>query len=510
MLDSPRRSLSSNPLYGAATDEAMRDSKEKGPADDFTYVSEQYPIPWEAPDLYTQVAKFLEQPAPQRPPKETIWVFAPGMWDVWSLAAFPSGTAESYLTSMVFDLFSTIETLYDAAHDVKSIAYSNYKTVALDDDIILAAGNKTANINNPEETPGGNSELRWEEAASEPFRVVIPLLFDPSLVPGWHLDRPNAPALHTKPEQLRNAVRLTKRWNDYVMDEMNNWVKKNVTFIHPDDRAKFDPAAAAAAAPTGSGKKAETPNISSKQRRDNGRPFVPTLLRDGILFRMSDYLMDMIIDGQMRLRGIVDKKGFGKLPKAESFLEVNKPCVAPEVIGLPIEATKITTELHFQDEEEEKKNKEKQQHAGNNNSDDPTHTLVAPGPPTGTDTAVDDPTHTYVAPGPPTGTDQPNHNANLGHAKSRYRSKSKAKREGVPVPAVAPAPPTKLLVCEEPDRHLFFTPFSLGQRAIEDVGRLAASVLRADRSTRSAWEMNRRTGVENDREPASWKEYYHS
>lgn len=545
MLESPRRSLSSNPLYGAATDEAVRDSKEKSPADDFTYVSEQYPIPWEAPDLYTQVSKFLEQPAPQRPPKETVWVLASGMWDVWSLAAFPSRTAESYLTSMVFDLFSAIEMLYDASHDTKSIAYSNYNAIALDDDIIIASGTQTANVNNPEGATSQQSKLKWDDSNAEPFRVVIPLLFDPSLVPGWHLDRPNAPALHTKPEQLRNAVRLTKRWNDYIMDEMNNWMKKNMTFIHPDDRAaiaaaeakKAEEAKQAAEAkaaeeakvaaeakpkptgrlsPMGGAPKGALPNISAKQRRDdnndnnNGRAPVPTLLRDGILFRMSDYLMDMIIDGQMRMRGIIDKKGFGKLPKDTSFLEVDKPCMAPEFVGLPTEANKISTEkIQFQYAEDEK-----HYHTKVDNGDqDPTHTLVAPGPPTGTNTQVDDPTHTHVEPGPPTGTaeqteQQPdpnqNHNPSLSHAKSRYRSKRE--EGGVNVPPASP----KLLVCEEPDRHLFYTPFSLGVRAIEDVGRLAAYVVRASPKTRSAWEMDRLNSIENDRQPASWKEYYNS
>ncbi|ERS97579.1 hypothetical protein HMPREF1624_05750 [Sporothrix schenckii ATCC 58251] len=519
VLDSPHRSLSSNSLYGAAVDEALRDSKQHVPADDFTYVSEQYPIPWEAPDLYTQVAQFLEQPAPQRPPKETVWVFAPGMWDVWSLAAFPAHTAEAYVTSMVYDLFSTIEMLYDAAHDATSIAYSKYIAVPLDDDIILASGNNTANINNPDGAAGQNSDLKWEDTTSEPFRVVIPLLFDPSLMPAWHLDRPNAPDLHTKPEHLRNAVRLTKLWNDFVLDGMHKWSKKNATFIHPDDRVGADaestePAESAAtgASPSSltgtiTGTTNDLPSHSAKRRQDIDRPPVPTLLRDGILFRMSDYLMDVIIDGQMRARGIVDKKGFGKLPKSDRYLEVDKPCVAPQVIGLPTGTSKITTELRF---EEDKKQEEDKQ--GDGATDSPTLTFVAPGPLTGTNTQVENPTHTYVAPGPPTGTAQPkkarNNGPSLNFVKSRFRSKI-VHKDVVSAPAV-PALTKKLAVCEEPDDHLFFTSFSLGRRAIEEIGRLAAAVVRASPATRSAWEMNRRSSFEKDRKPASWKEYYHS
>ncbi|CAK7219747.1 hypothetical protein SEUCBS140593_003996 [Sporothrix eucalyptigena] len=507
VLDSPRRSLSSNPLYGAASEELLRDSKDKKAADDFSYVLDEYPIPWEAPDLYTQVAKFLEQPAPKRAPKETIWVLTPGMWDVWSLAAFPPSKAESYLTSMVYDLFSTIETLYDAAHNYKSIAYSNYSLSPLSDEEIGPAANRTAGSTIASRADR-DTELDWEDKDSEPFRVVVPFLFDPSLVPGWHLDRPNAPALHTKPEQLRNAVRLTKRWNDYVADEMDKWVKKNVTFIHPDDREKFKAAAASKAEdnkPNGSGEanKIEPPNISNKQRRDNTRAPSPSLLRDGIIFRMSDYIMDMIIDGQMRMRGITDKKGFGKLPKADSFLEVDKPCMAPESAGLSTN-TKSQPKAEFRFENDGKK-KEAEKADGDA-----------------------DPTHTAVEPGPPTGNAKPNGDNNL--IKARFHSKREegaGKQPNAPAavpaseqpPAAAPpaaatavVPPSsssgKLLVCENPDSHLFFTPFSLGQRAIEEVGRLAAAILRANRSTRGAWEINRKAGIEPDREPASWNEYF--
>ncbi|CAK7214680.1 hypothetical protein SBRCBS47491_002233 [Sporothrix bragantina] len=527
VLETPRRSLSSNALYGAATDEVLRDSKEKNAADDFSYVSDEYPIPWEAPDLYTQVARFLEQPAPKRAPKETIFVFTPGMWDVWSLASFPNNKAESYLTSLVFDLFMIIEMLYDAAHDPKSIAYSNYTLSPLDDKA-LGLGNATAGVTIASRADG-YTELGWDDDTAQPFRVVVPFLFDPSLVPGWHLDRPHAPALHTKPEQLRSAVRLTKRWNDYVADEMDKWVKKNATFVHPDDRARLaaEAKAAAEAAEAAaeaakvaannekSDKKVEPPNLSAKFRRDdnsnnNGRPPSPILLRDGIVFRMADYLMDMMIDGQLRTHGINDKKGFGKLPKADSFLEVSKPCVAPESAGLPLDDAKPTAEFRFESDDKKKKGQEEAEQAKTKTTGDadPTHTHVEPGPPTGTEKADDDKPATRFR----SKRQESGQNQKDGQASAAENSPASPVPPAIPADVVIPpssSPAKKLLVCENPDSHLFFTPFSLGQRAIEEVGRIGAAVLRADRSTRNAWEINRKASIEPDREPASWKEYFY-
>ena len=493
----------------------LRDSKDKDAADDFSYVSDAYPIPWEAPDLYTQVARFLEQPAPKRAPKETVYVFTPGMWDIWSLSALPDNKAESFLTSLVYDMFVIIEKLYDAAHDPNSIAYSNYTLSPLDDQA-LGLANKTGSVTVVSRADG-HSELAWDDAKAQPFRVVVPFLFDPSLVPGWHLARPHAPALHTKPEQLRSVVRLTKRWNDYIDEEMTKWVQKTTSFIHPDDREKQAAEAAAAAEANNeqTGNNGEPSNTSAKHRRDdsngstsggsngntnsnsnsnsNNREPSPTLLRDGIVFRMPDYVVDMMIDGQLRAHELTDRKGFGKLPKVDTFLEVNKPCVVPESAGLPLSGdSQPTAEFRFEDddikkaEEEAEAQRAKTMTSGNAN---PTSTRVEPAPPTATESAENKP-----------------------ESWSKHKRQQEPQNNGpasAAVPSSTPNNNKQLQVCEDPDNHLFYTSFSLGQRAIEELGRIAAAIVRADRSTRDAWEINRKSGFERDRQPASWKEYFY-
>ncbi|EPE07920.1 hypothetical protein F503_00642 [Ophiostoma piceae UAMH 11346] len=476
-VDEPRRSLTSNPLYGAVTDDIVREAKGATPANDYTYVKETYPISWEAADLYAQVSRFINQPAPRRAPKESVFVFSFGMWDVWSLAAFPYSHAEGIINILVSDIFQNIETLYDAAHDPESIAYSNYTSTPLEEVAINATLLHEADSNNKHTTRSSKSDLIWDDAGSDPFRVIVPLLFDPSLVPGWHLSRPDAPVLHTKPEQLRNAVRLTKRWNDYVLNEMENWTKKGVEFVHPEDRPKVD--AAANNGENKDGEKAAPPNISgrdepapenteaekteSAENSENAegsestetkaetivRPGQPMLLRDGIVFRMSDYVMDVIIDGQMKKTGLTDRKSFGKFFNAESYLEVDKPCLMPSSVGISPESKKISTKMHTVQEQREK-------------------------------------------------------------AEAEVKPEEKSQNKPTKRSTAKKSAPSRLALemCERPDRHLFFTPFSLGQRAIEEVGRMSAALVRANRGTRLEWEKVSRDSNGANRSPGSWKVYF--
>ena len=88
-----RRGLTSNSLYGAelgALEEKMKAvNLTAEPAQDYEFLSQQYPVPDDTPDLDGQISKFLALPPPIRAPRQTLWVFTFGTWDVWSLAAFP-------------------------------------------------------------------------------------------------------------------------------------------------------------------------------------------------------------------------------------------------------------------------------------------------------------------------------------------------------------------------------------------------------------------------------------
>ncbi|OAA56160.1 hypothetical protein SPI_07771 [Niveomyces insectorum RCEF 264] len=485
-LTLPQRSLSSNALYAGVLQDVLDDSQNKSAADDFSYLSSAYPVRWEARDLNAQVTTFLGQPAPQRPPKETIWVASFGMWDVWSLAAFPYAAAEGILVSIIADIFFNVERLYEAAHDARSIAYSNRS--------FARSGAVAANANAHRNASGGKdrgnsadvsrrsgagiAQLPWDDDTSEPFRVMVPLLFDPSLVPGWHVSRPESPLLHTKSEHVRNAVRLTKKWNDAITFEMEAWRRMNVTFVHPAGQPEVNRQTGTDAGPgsdvTDGGtsrddSKGNSKGVSKRSRdssdgydgddddtsataldADTGNAIIqePMLYRDGIIFQLPDYIMDAIIDGQMQNLGIADKKGFGTFSNSESFSEVRNPCLTDGETATTLPTTEMKPENKAGGEAEAEASKEAASSTNGNNSSD--------------------------------------------HVVRRQ----------------APGQNTTLRVCDRPDRHLFFTPFSLGRRAIEGIGRLAAAFLRADRNTRASWEEARKSIFESDRPPASWKNDY--
>lgn len=437
MLEAPQRSLTSNKLYAEAVDSMVEKAKEdSAPARDFSFVSAAYPTRWEAPDLAAQVASFLGRPKPARPPKETLWVFSFGFWDVWSLSAYPYEVADGMISSFVAELFYHIDTIYAASLDNQSVAFSDYATMP------ASAGSGDAN----------SHDLPWDDASTEPFRVVLPLLLDPSLVPGWHLDRPEAPHMHPKSEQIRNAVRLTKRWNEIVLFEMEGWTKKNAELVVEDSaEGAVQDAAADTAQNSGSGagsggktdeQRTSPPvNVSEKKRRAMspipGEPTSGTeksssdantgevwsgrtLWRDAIIFRPSEYIMDAVIDGQMHAIGTMDKNGFGEFPKAESFREVQQPCILLSGDGT---LANTTTE----------------------DGESPVAQT------------------SDVATGS---------------------------------------------VCDSPDDHLFLTPFNLGRRAIKELGRISAAVVCMDRDTRGKLEKALKPSLEPDRKPASWKLYF--
>lgn len=173
--------LTSNKLYAEVIDRVL--NKTDGgvaPGLDYTFLSEQFPVPWAVSDLDSQVSLFLSIPRPICPPKETIWVVTVGHWDIWSLAVVPLEVGKSAVDKMVANMFEQLERLYQASlgHDLS-------------------------------------------------FRLLLPALLDPSLTPAWRTDRPTTPAVHTKAEQLRNAAMLTEQWNQQLATRLDAWVKRS-------------------------------------------------------------------------------------------------------------------------------------------------------------------------------------------------------------------------------------------------------------------------------------------
>jgi hypothetical protein len=530
-LDTLSRSMTSNMLYAAYIDKATNlSTKTSAPGYDYDFFPDSYPVTWNMPDLSDQIDAFLSMKKPQNAPAETLWVFTFGTWDIWSLASMPSEVSFPMVTTIASHLFNEIERLYRHSLDENSIAWSNFTATPRYADYLAQLKNKTTAINTTEtviKTNTGNvrgqplvTGLTYPEPAgshltavnvdddkidiklAERFRILIPNLFDPSLTPGWQTDRPKSPGVHSLAEQMRNAAELTHRWNREVRSQMISWIDGNknseqlmmqsisgasdletavanfvkngdsITLIKAltaakaagslDDRSiveeyqrallqrtqqvgpgslvaanilKSGPSSVQStitesAAPTTTNA-ADHATVASSATEPSETPVKP--IRDGLVYDMPGYLLDSIVDRQLRNAGLKDANGNGAGSTMGGFLEVASPCIMEEAVAYD----------HGDDEPElettPSRTETKLLRRGAASAD-----LVAPTPDPEADTV-----------GPWTST------------KSSH---------------------TRMSVCEAPQEYLFYTGFTLSDRAINDIAKRAALQVRNNESIRF-WRM---------------------
>ncbi|KAK3311988.1 hypothetical protein B0H66DRAFT_486623 [Apodospora peruviana] len=336
-FDPLTHSIISQDLYTRATEQLLNETLNEtaakaSPGLDYSFYPRKYPVDRSRPDLSRQMTSFLASNKPHHPPSETLWVFTLGAWDVWSLAAMPIFVSTGHISLLADHVFEQVERLYQSAMDENSIAWS---------DANIDLGKNVANIT--------TSRKRIQEAnvAVPPgsqrgnFRVLLPTLFDPSMTPGWNKERPDIPAVHTKAEQMKNAVRLTREWNMHMHVKLEQWVGK------PDPEAAASPLQGSSANdinvedggvlrtadPVQAGGNSRSPLPVKHRRRDDQtqdrvtKRKIHQPLRDGIIYDMAEYLLDMIAEGQLRRGGQQDHKGLGMRPVEDGFLNVSTPCI---------------------------------------------------------------------------------------------------------------------------------------------------------------------------------------
>lgn len=264
--DAAGGSVSSNELYARGVEKVFNETGDNlSPGLDYSYLSTYYAPQWRAPDLREQIDRFLARPKPRYAPQETLWVFSFGLWDVWSLSALPTSVSKDLTGEMTKDIFAQIDRLVEASTDERSIAWSDANfgkaaatTNASDEETKEEA---PADADAPADAPAeGPTEKREEEAdaaaaaaaekeaeeaaeaeaagPTEYFRVLIPRIMDPSLLPGWRDLRPVLPKVHSKAEQMRNCVALTNAWNDGIVAGLSDWVKKEDKKPGPEEEKK--------------------------------------------------------------------------------------------------------------------------------------------------------------------------------------------------------------------------------------------------------------------------------
>ncbi|MBE3048041.1 hypothetical protein IMZ48_37140 [Candidatus Bathyarchaeota archaeon] len=307
--NTPDPALISNSLYKEALDNLLAQKFEANePGFDYTWLLDQYPVPAHA-DLGSQVSSFLASRRPRDPPKETLWVFDFGAWDVWTLSALPREFAETVVDYMVLHLFEQIELLYRTSLSDSSIAFSDFWGYSSPDVIRKLQG-------------GQLTDARPE---METFRVLIPETLDVSMTPGWQSERPRPPPPHSLPVHMTNALYLTDRWNAAVRAHTTEWEK----LPHPTaEEVEVDTVHRAEAR---MGKRGAVERVEEPL-------YAPYPRRKALLFNAPEFVLEAMIEKQMHDTKLNDTTGRGTRPESDPlrFSEVAKPCVgAGKACGEP-------------------------------------------------------------------------------------------------------------------------------------------------------------------------------
>lgn len=275
------------------------------PAADLLYLKEQYPTPQDTPDFGQQVQQFMSLEPPEMPPRDTIWVFSFGTWDIWKLAAMPLQSGRAVVDALASHIFDQVEYLYSESLDERSIAYSDFW--------------KRGNNSKAGELVRPDLEVAENKRTKESFRIVIPQLFDISLAPGWQ-DRPSPPVPHSPAEQVRNSAVLTARWNAQIESQMEAWVKKDEQDDGFEGAEKAGAARRRADAP---------PAVETAVGTDNGTMARPYPQRLGYHADPARSILDAMTEGDMQRSGVRDSKGRGTLSASAPmvFTEVWTACL---------------------------------------------------------------------------------------------------------------------------------------------------------------------------------------
>ncbi|KAF4971508.1 hypothetical protein FSARC_1668 [Fusarium sarcochroum] len=336
--DPPNRGLLSNDLYDQGVQDLLNvtqhtDVKEK-PAMDFNYIAKQYPTPSKVPDLASQVQSFLAMPPPEDTPRETLWVFSFGTWEIWNLAAMPRTQSEAIITSMVRLILNQAELLYAKALEPTSVAYSDFWANATDSQIKELTA------------PGALDKV--DKRKFESFRILAPMIFDISLTPGWQ-GRSKPPMPNSLVEQTRNAAELTQYWNQEVDFAVAEWQERTTK------KPKKSVSGEAAASKSKRAESVETVEHSgdAKTTDENERVIqAPYPMRNGLVIDIGKEVLDAMTEGDMQRAAVVDLRGRGTMEKNSSmqFSDVWTPCVQAETADLTVEKSQITAECEIEND----------------------------------------------------------------------------------------------------------------------------------------------------------------
>ncbi|KAL4727565.1 hypothetical protein ACLX1H_004248 [Fusarium chlamydosporum] len=271
-------------------------------------------------------------PPPEDTPRETLWIFSFGTWEIWNMAAMPRHESEEAITSMVRQILDMAEALYEQSLDPTSIAYSDFWTNATESQI-------------SELTAPGAAE-KVDRRKFESFRILVPTIFDISLTPGWQ-GRQQPPAPNSVVEHTRNAAELTKFWNQEVDFAVAEWKdrtikkpKKPTSKVEESDKSKR-------AESVEPGEHIEDAKLLEETAHENERVIEATYpMRNGLLSDIGKGVLDVMTEGAMERAAVSDSRGRGTLSGNDSmrFSDVWTPCLRGDMTDLTINEQDIVAE----------------------------------------------------------------------------------------------------------------------------------------------------------------------
>lgn len=460
-------SVSSKALYADGVESVLNETAERSsPGMDYSYLSTYYAPQWQTLDLKDQVDRFLAMPKPRHAPTETLWVFNFGFWDVWSLSAMPIPAGKAAADTMTRDMFEQIERLYEASTDHRSIAWSDTNYVP-PPPVPETSPEMESELSPAEEPPvGGPTEKRDEGSAengsesqtnaedkTEYFRLLIPRITDPSLLPGWRDLRAQLPKVHSKAEQMRNSAELTEHWNDRVVDRLVEWVRKENKTAGEDEnkeskRADADTAAASSPAVVDT---PATQTITQGKKVDTApAPSRPSPVRDGFAYNMANYVLDAMVERQLRNARLRDGSGRGDGAVEDGFRDVANSCVERVDTALVAVSVQSGVKLEIPNEE------------------------------IGGDIQVPSATK----PENREQTQRAKGSRVMGSKREAKEGEEKEKEKKEPVDLAGKAAET-VKVCQIPSDYLFYTPFALSQKAIGEIAAQTADMIRNNETIRA-------------------------
>ncbi|KAJ0125300.1 hypothetical protein J7T55_006645 [Diaporthe amygdali] len=464
--DAPAWSVSSKALYAHGVERVLNETSEtSSPGMDYSYLSTYYAPKWQTLDLKDQVDRFLAMPKPRHAPKETLWVFNFGFWDVWSLSAMPIPAGKEAVDAMTKDIFEQIERLYEASTDVRSAAWSDASYVSAP----LESGS-SPEAESEEPSAGGPTEKREESAengsqvennamdTAEYFRLLIPRVTDPSLLPGWRDLRAQLPKVHSKAEQMRNSAALTEHWNDRIVDGLVEWVRKENKKPGEGEENKetkrSDPETAPSSSPLAENADVQT---TTQGKKVGGAPTQqerprPSPIRDGFAYNLANYVLDAMVERQLRNAKQHDGSGRGDGAVEDGFRDVTNSCV--ERVDTAMVAVSVQSGVR----------------------------LEIPNKDIGGDIQVPSATTPEKQ--------QQQHQAGDRRSSSKRNEEEKTKKSQADAAEgnSSDLSPNKVAdtvkVCQIPSDYLFYTPFALSQKAIADIAAQTADMIRNNETIR--------------------------